>query len=130
MSKRVVKTDKAPAAIGPYSQAVIAKAADLLFTAGQIPLDPVTGEISGSTIKEQTRQALTNLKNVIEAGGSCLENVVKTTVFLKDMNDFPEMNGVYQEFFKNDPPARSAIEASRLPKDVLVEVECVAVVNE
>ncbi|MCD6115968.1 RidA family protein [bacterium] len=130
MSKIVIQTDKAPAAIGPYSQAVKIKSSGFLFTAGQIPIDPETGKISGYTIKEQTRQALLNLKNVVEAGGSCLENVIKTTVFLKDMKDFSEMNEVYREYFKEYPPARSAIEASRLPKDVLVEVECVAAVNE
>ncbi|MCB2210873.1 RidA family protein [bacterium] len=127
--RRIVRTDTAPGAIGPYNQAVVANGG-FLFTAGQIPLHPTNGEIVGATIEEQTEQALKNLKAVVEAGGSSLENVVKTTVFLKDMNDFVAMNGVYQSFFSGEAPARSAVEVARLPKDVLVEIECVALVNE
>jgi 2-iminobutanoate/2-iminopropanoate deaminase len=127
--RTIVRTDTAPGAIGPYNQAVVAKGS-FLFTAGQIPLDAATGELVGSTIEEQTRQALKNLKAVVEAGGSSMENVVKTTVFLKDMNHFVAMNGVYQEFFSGDAPARSAVEVCRLPKDVLFEIECVALISE
>jgi len=127
--RSIVRTDTAPGAIGPYNQAIVAKGG-FLFTAGQIPLHPTSGEIVGTTIEEQTRQALQNLKAVVEAGGSSLENVVKTTVFLKDMNDFVAMNGIYEEFFTADAPARSAVEVSRLPKDVLFEIECVALIAE
>jgi 2-iminobutanoate/2-iminopropanoate deaminase len=125
--RSIVSTNTAPGAIGPYNQAIVAKGS-FLFTAGQIPLHPTSGEIIGSTIEEQTRQALQNLKAVVEAGGSSLENVVKTTVFLKDMNDFVAMNGVYEEFFSEKAPARSAVEVARLPKDVLFEIECVALI--
>ena len=127
--RSIVCTDTAPGAIGPYNQAIVAKGG-FLFTAGQIPLHPSSGEIVGSTIEEQTRQALQNLKAVVEAGGSSLGNVVKTTVFLEDMNDFVTMNGVYEEFFSENAPARSAVEVSRLPKDVLFEIECVALISE
>jgi len=126
MSKHIVHTDKAPAAIGPYSQAVKVKTAELLFTAGQIPIDPRSGEMAAGGIREQTRQALENLKAVVEAGGSNLDRVVKVTVFLKDMNDFKEMNDIYGEYFRENPPARSAVQVARLPKDVDVEIECVA----
>jgi len=126
MNKEIIKTKNSPAAIGPYSQGVKAASGRLVFTAGQIPLDPETGEIKGNTIAEQTKQALLNLKGVLEAAGSGLDMVIKTTVFLKDMNDFSAMNSVYAEFFTGNPPARSAVEVSRLPKDVLVEIECVA----
>lgn len=130
MERTVINTDKAPAAIGPYSQAVQVTPGTLLFTAGQIPLDPATGGLTGGSIKEQTRQVLKNLKSVLEAGGSGLSQVIKTTVFLKNMEDFPLMNEVYAEFFHEDPPARSAVEAARLPKDVLVEIECIALVKK
>jgi len=129
MSRKVLSTDKAPAAIGPYSQAIVATPGRFLFTAGQIPLDPKTGSLVGDEIEEQTRQTLQNLKAVVEAGGSDLANVLKTTVFLKNMNDFVRMNEVYAGFFPHDPPARSAVEVARLPKDVLVEIECVALVK-
>ena len=128
MGKTIVKTDDAPAAIGPYSQGVVIKADSLLFSAGQIPLNPQTGALVEGDIIVQTKQALDNLKAVLEAGGSGLDNVIKTTVFLKDMNDFSEMNGVYASYFEEDPPARSAVEVARLPKDVLIEIECVAAV--
>ena len=126
MSRQIVRTDQAPAAIGPYSQAVKAQEVGLLFTAGQIPIDPASGEIVSGGIQAQTRQTLQNLKAVVEAGGSGLDNVVKVTVFLKDMNDFKEMNDIYGEYFRENPPARSAVQVARLPKDVDVEIECVA----
>ena len=123
--KKIISTDKAPAAIGPYSQAV--KAGNLLFVSGQIPIDPATGEVVEATIQAQTTQSLTNVKNILEAAGASLDNVVKTTVFLKDMNDFVEMNRVYNTFFQTDCPARAAIQVARLPKDVMVEIEAIAV---
>ena len=126
--RKIISTENAPGAIGPYNQAVSAQGT-LLYTAGQIPLNREGTEIVGTTIEEQTRQALTNLKAVVEAGGSSLEQVIKTTVFLKDMGDFVKMNGIYAEFFPKDAPARSAVEVARLPKDVLVEIECVALVS-
>ncbi|MFB3850519.1 MAG: RidA family protein [Acidobacteriota bacterium] len=121
--REIISTEKAPGAIGPYSQAV--KAGSFLFCSGQIPINPATKEIVEGGIEEQTKMALENLKAIIEAGGSSLSNVVKTTVFLKDMNDFAKMNGVYATFFKENPPARAAIEVARLPKDVLVEIEAI-----
>lgn len=121
--KQLVQTDRAPSALGPYSQAVIA--AGLVFCAGQIPLDPVTGTIPDG-IEAQTRQALGNVAAVLEAAGASMGAVVKTTVFLKDMNDFAAMNTVYATFFPDRPPARSTVEVARLPRDVLVEVEATA----
>jgi len=121
--KKVVQTEKAPKAIGPYSQAI--RTESLVFTAGQIGLDPATAELVEGGIEEQTRQALTNLRNVLEAAGSALNYVVKTTVFLKDMNDFPKMNAVYAEFFSGAYPARSTV-AVTLPKNGLVEIEAIA----
>ncbi|KAJ3739794.1 Endoribonuclease L-PSP/chorismate mutase-like protein [Lentinula detonsa] len=122
-SLTVVSTSDAPGAIGPYSQAI--KVGDLLFVSGCIPLDPKTGQIVEG-IEEQTAQALKNLAAVVNAGGSEIGKVVKTTVFLKDMNDFVTVNGIYAAAFGSHKPARSAVEVSRLPKDVLVEVECIA----
>ena len=124
MTRRIIKTDKAPAAIGPYSQANAA--GGFLFTAGQIPLDPATMEIVGETAAEQARLALTNARNVVEAGGLTLDNVLKVTVFIRDMGEFAAINEVYQTFFSGEPPARSVVEVSGLPKDVLVEVEMIA----
>jgi len=124
MSKRIIHTDAAPAAIGPYSQAV--RAGDFVFTAGQIGLDPATGEMVPGGIAAQTRQALRNLQAVLEAAGASLSQVVKTTVFLQDMNDFAAMNAVYAEFFATEPPARSAVQAAALPKGALVEIEAIA----
>ena len=129
MSKIIVKTDEAPPAIGPYSQGIVADGGRLVFTAGQIPLDPKTGALVEGGIEAQTKRALDNLKAVLKAAGSSLEDVVKTTVFLKDMDDFGRMNEIYGAYFGKNPPARSAVEVSRLPKDVLIEVECVAVVS-
>ena len=124
MEKSVISTKNAPAAIGPYSQAI--KVGNLVFISGQIPIIPATGEIIRGDIKLQTRQALENLKHIMEAAGSSLDNVVKTTVFMKDLNDYTEINDVYKEFFSNKPPARAAIQAARLPRDVGVEIEAVA----
>jgi 2-iminobutanoate/2-iminopropanoate deaminase len=126
MEKKVVNADKAPAAVGPYSHAV--KWGNMLFTSGQIPLDPASGQVVEGGIRAQTRQALENLKEVLAAAGAGFGNVVKTTCFLNDMNDFAQFNEVYAEFFKDDPPARSCVAVDRLPKDVLVEVEAIAAV--
>ncbi|MGE4275849.1 MAG: RidA family protein [Lawsonibacter sp.] len=123
--KQIISTDKAPAAIGPYSQAV--RAGNFLFVSGQIPLDPATGElVSEATIQAQATRVLTNLKAVVEQAGGTLDSVVKTTVFLKNMDDFVEMNRVYKTFFSSDCPARSAVQVAKLPKDVLVEIEAIA----
>ncbi len=126
MKREIVHTDKAPKAIGPYSQAI--RTETMIYTAGQTGLDPATGELIGSTVEEQTRQVLVNLQNVIEAAGSTLGNVVKTTVFLKDMNDFSKMNAIYAEFFGQNPPARSTVAVAGLPKGGLVEIEAVVLV--
>jgi 2-iminobutanoate/2-iminopropanoate deaminase len=126
--KKIIYTDKAPKAIGPYSQAI--RTDSFVFTAGQAGLDPGTGELVGGGIEAQTRQVLTNLKNVLEAADSGLNFAVKTTVFLKDMNDFSEMNTIYSEFFPKNPPARSTIAAAALPKGALVEIEIIAMVHK
>ena len=123
--KEIISTSKAPAAIGPYSQAV--KAGGMLYISGQLPLDPSTGEFAASDIAGQTRQCLANVQAVLAQAGLTMENVVKTTVFLQDMNDFAAMNEVYATFFPGEPPARSAVEVARLPKDALVEIEAIAV---
>ena len=125
MRKKVIYTEKAPKAIGPYSQAI--RTDSFIFTAGQVGLDPSTGELVAGMVEEQTRQALSNLRNVIEAAGSSMDNVVKTTVFLKDMADFPKMNAIYAEFFGENPPARSTVAVVALPKGGLVEVEAVVI---
>ena len=119
-------TDAAPAAIGPYSQAVSLPTSHLVFTSGQLPIDPATSAFVPGGIAEQTTQALKNLQAVLLASDSSLGHIVKTTVFLKDMNDFTAMNAVYATFFPHDPPARSTVEVARLPKDALVEVEAIA----
>ena len=124
MIKEIIRTPKAPAAIGPYSEAV--KIGNLVFTSGQIPLDPATGQIVSEDIKAQTTQVLQNLEAVLVQAGSSLQQVVKTTLFIKNMNDFGEINEVYAEFFKEAPPARSTVEVARLPKDVMIEIEGVA----
>ena len=121
---KVVNTNKAPKAIGPYSQAI--EANGLIITSGQLPIDPATGEFAPGGIKEQTRQSLTNAKAILEEAGIGLGNVMKTTVFLSDMNDFAAMNEVYAEFFSEPFPARSAIAVKTWPKNALVEVECIA----
>ena len=125
MSKEIVSTDRAPAAVGPYSQAV--HTGNLVYTAGQIPLDPATGNIVEGDIGAQVEQALKNLQAVLEAAGSGLEQVIKTTVFLQNMDDFAALNDVYARFFSGEPPARSAVEVARLPLGALVEIEAVAV---
>jgi 2-iminobutanoate/2-iminopropanoate deaminase len=123
MNRTAISTERAPAAIGPYSQAICL--GNLVFTSGQIPLTPA-GELVEGDVTTQTRQVLSNLQAVLEAAGSGLQHVVKCTCFLKDMNDFAAMNEVYGEFFASEPPARSAVEVARLPKDVLIEIEAVA----
>lgn len=121
---KVINTNKAPKAIGPYSQAI--EANGLVITSGQLPIDPATGEFAPGGIKEQTRQSLTNAKAILEEAGISMANVMKTTVFLSDMNNFAVMNEVYAEFFSEPFPARSAIAVKTLPKNALVEVECIA----
>ncbi len=121
----VIHTDKAPKALGPYSQAI--KANGFVFVSGQIPIVPASGELLKGTITEQTTLVLTNLGEILKQAGTSLTNVVKTTVFLKDMNDFDEMNKTYAEFFSNIKPARATVQVARLPKDVAIEIECVAV---
>ncbi len=125
MEKKPVSTNKAPSAIGPYSQGIIAKGT-AVFISGQIPIDPATGSVAGSSIEAQARQSLNNLKAVLEAAGAGLENVVKTTVFLTDINDFAVMNAIYAEFFTENHPARSAVQVAKLPKDVKIEIEAIA----
>lgn len=124
MSNQVISTAKAPAALGPYSQAI--KVGNTVYCSGQIPINPATGTIDAVTVEDQTRQAITNLKNVLEAAGGGLCNVVKTTVFISDMNDFAAINGVYAELFGDTKPARSCVEVARLPKDVKIEIEAIA----
>lgn len=119
-----IQTDRAPQAIGPYSQAV--KASGLVFASGQIPIDPATGQVIDGSIAEQTERVLNNIKAVLEAAGSSLERVVKTTVFLADLTDFGEMNEAYGRFFAEVPPARSTVEVSRLPRDARVEIDAIA----
>jgi 2-iminobutanoate/2-iminopropanoate deaminase len=120
-----VQTDKAPKAIGPYSQAV--KANGFVFVSGQIPIDPATGQLAQGSVAELTKQVMRNLTNIIETAGSSLDNVVKTTIYLKDMADFEEVNAAYAEFFPNHKPARATVEVARLPKDVKVEIDAIAV---
>ena len=122
--KNVVTTDRSPKPIGPYSQAI--KANGLVFVSGQIALDPQSGEFVGTDVRQQTERVLENLKAILEAAGTSLKHVVKTTVFLKDMNDFPAMNEAYAKYFSTTPPARSTVQAARLPKDALVEIDVIA----
>ena len=126
MPKKIVKTTRAPEAIGPYSQGVVVEPGRLLFTAGQIALDPKTGYLIEGDIEIQTEKVLENLKAILEAAGTGMDRVVKTTVFLKSIADFPKMNRIYETFFGVNPPARSAFEVAALPKNALVEIECVA----
>ncbi|RMG20397.1 MAG: RidA family protein [Deltaproteobacteria bacterium] len=126
MKKDAVKTTEAPAAIGPYSQAVTVEASRLHFLSGQIPLDPATGEVVPGDVEAQTRQVMENLRAVLEACGCTFSNVVKSTIFLADLGDFETVNRVYGSYFEADPPARATVEVSALPKGVRVEIECVA----
>ena len=123
--KTQIATTKAPAAIGPYSQAI--EANGIVFVSGQLPIDPATGEFAQGGVKELTLQSLTNMQNILAEAGLTMENVVKTTVFLADMADFADMNSVYAEFFPGTCPARSAVAVKTLPKNALVEIECIAV---
>jgi len=127
--KKVITTDQAPNALGPYSQAIISSKNGMVYTAGQIGINPGTGEIVQGGIKEQTKQVLLNLRAILEASGSKLDNIVKTTVFLNNMNDFADMNEVYGTFFPENPPARSTVEVTKLPKDAKVEIEAVALIT-
>lgn len=126
MNIKQISTDKAPSAIGPYSQAIAV--GNLIYTSGQIPINPVSGVVDAQDIESQTRQVLENLKNVLEASGSELSKVIKITVFIKDMNNFPKINEVYSKYFEGTYPARSCVEVSRLPKDVLIEIEAIAII--
>jgi 2-iminobutanoate/2-iminopropanoate deaminase len=125
--KEIISTTKAPAAIGPYSQAV--KLGNMIYTSGMIPLVPETMQVVEGGVQQQTRQVLENLKVLLESAGSSLENVIKTTVFIKDMNEFPKINETYAEYFTSKQPARSTVEVARLPKDVLVEIEVIAYIG-
>ena len=125
--KKIVYTDKAPKTLGPYSQAI--RTENLIFAAGQVGVDPVTMELVEGGIEAQTRQALTNLKHVLEVADSGLNFIVKTTVFLHDMRDFANMNSVYAEFFPENPPARSTVQVAALPRNALVEIECIALLS-
>jgi 2-iminobutanoate/2-iminopropanoate deaminase len=127
MQRVIVSTAAAPAAIGPYSQAV--RAGNLLFISGQLPLDPATGQFVGEDIAAMTRQIFANIQAVLSAAGTSLDNIVKTTVFLADLEDFQAMNGAYAEFFSADPPARSTVQVARLPRDARIEIEVIAIVE-
>jgi len=127
MARTVIHTDRAPAAVGPYSQAI--STGSMVFTAGQVPIDPAVGKVVATTIEDQTRQSLENVKAILEAAGTGLDRVVKMTVFMTDLGDFQRMNGVYAEFFPSDPPARSAVQVVALPLGVQVEIEAVALVG-
>jgi 2-iminobutanoate/2-iminopropanoate deaminase len=124
MTKNVIQTDKAPAAIGPYSQAI--EVNGIVYTSGIVPIHPATGEIP-ATITEQANQAFTNLSGLLEAAGSDMEHVIKTTVFIKEMNDFGTINEIYANYFKSPYPSRSCVEVARLPKDVMLEIEAIAI---
>jgi 2-iminobutanoate/2-iminopropanoate deaminase len=128
MHKSKLLTKDAPAPIGPYNQGIVASG-KFVFTAGQVPIDPATGQIVGGDIAAQTRRVLLNVKAILEAAGASLNSVIKTTVFLKNMNDFAEMNKVYGEFFTETPPARTTVEVSRLPRDAQIEIEVIAVAD-
>jgi 2-iminobutanoate/2-iminopropanoate deaminase len=127
MRRTVISTDKAPAAVGPYSQAI--RIGDLIYTAGQVAIDPSTGQVEAATVEDQTRQVFKNLAEILEAAGSGLDRVVKMTVFMTDLGEFAAMNAVYAEHFAGDPPARSTVEVSALPLGVRVEIEAIATVD-
>lgn len=122
--KKIILSKDAPAPIGPYSQAV--QVGSMLYCSGQVALDPVSGQVKGGTVEEQTKQVMLNIEAVLTAASAKFENIVKTTIFLKNMGDFPKVNEIYGSYFKANPPARSTVEVSRLPKDVLVEIEVIA----
>ncbi|MBK9141793.1 MAG: RidA family protein [Cyanobacteria bacterium HKST-UBA02] len=122
-----ITTEKAPQAIGPYSQAV--KANGFVYVSGQIPIDPASGQLLTGSLTEQTRQVMTNIASILETAGASLDTVLKTTIYLKDMNDFDEVNKVYGEFFPNHKPARATVQVARLPKDVSIEVDAIATCN-
>ena len=124
MQKTVISTNNSPAAIGPYSQAI--RFNGLVFVSGQIPIDPESGKVIKGNIKEQTKQVLENLKNILQAGGSSLPNVLRTTIFLSDMDDYAMVNETYAQYFESSPPARSTVQVSRLPKDVHIEIDAIA----
>lgn len=126
--KEIIETSQAPSAIGPYSQAV--RAGNMIFVSGQIPIDPATNEFVSQNVAEQTEQVLKNLSAVLKAAGSSLKATVKTTVFLADINDFAQMNEVYARYFTENFPARATVQAARLPKDALVEIDCIALVEK
>jgi len=128
IKKEIIKTQKAPSAIGPYSQAI--KAGNLLFLSGQISINPETNEFVDSDIEIQTEQVLQNLKAILEAGGSSLENVVKATIYLQDIKDFASVNKIYSKYFEKSLPARACVEVSNLPKNAKVEIEATAIINE
>ena len=127
MKKKVVQTDEAPKAVGPYSQAI--GVGNLMFLSGQIPINPVTGEMVEGDIRAQTRQVLENIKAVLKSEGLGMESVVKTTIYLRDMANYSEVNGVYSTYFSSSPPARSTVEVSNLPKNASVEIEAIALTN-
>ena len=126
MKKKVIRTEKAPKAIGPYSQAI--QAGNLLFISGQIPIDPTTGELVKGEIDQQTKRVLDNIKGILESQGLETEDVVKVTIFLKDMGNFNQMNEIYTTYFPSSPPARSTVEVARLPRDVEIEIETIALI--
>jgi 2-iminobutanoate/2-iminopropanoate deaminase len=126
VNKKVIQTEKAPKAIGPYSQAI--QAGNFLFLSGQIPLDPKTGELSKGDIRKQTQQVLENIKGVLESQGLGMENVVKSTIFLKDIGNFNQVNEVYATYFPSSPPARSMVEVAKLPRDADIEIEALAII--
>ena len=126
MGKRVIQTEKGPRAIGPYSQAI--QAGDFLFLSGQIPIDPKTGELIKGDIRQQTQQVLENMKGILESQKLGMEDVIKTTIFLKDMGNFSQVNEVYATYFATSPPARSTVEVARLPRDVDIEIEAIALI--
>ncbi len=127
MKKKVVYTEKAPKAIGPYSQAI--QAGPFLFVSGQVPIDPSTGELMAGDIRQQTRQVLENIKNILGSRGLAMEQVVKTTLFLKDMGNFSQVNEVYASYFQAEPPARSTVEVAKLPRNVDIEIEAIAFID-
>lgn len=127
MGKEIINTKNAPAAIGPYSQAV--RTGNLLFTSGQIPINPATGELVKDNVEKATERCLENLKAILEEAGSSLDNVIKTVIFLKDMNHFSTVNEIYGTYFKTNQPARSCVQVAKLPKDALIEIEAIALID-